>query len=367
MVPDSSCSKLSLPCRALAEPPPPPSDGIGWPWAGETPRLPASVFGRHPWPRISIVTPSYNQSAFLEETIRSVLLQGYPSLEYIVIDGGSSDDSVRIIRKYERWLDYWVSESDRGQADALRKGFRRAQGELIGWINSDDLLAPNALRAVAEAYVQNPFFGIYAGVVENFEDGHLGEDHEIIRQQNITFDNLLRLGSASSVAETYVEPTWHQPGIFFSADLYRRSGEINPNYFYRMDYDLLLRMLENGGRVIYLNQTLAYFRKYPQSKMGGVYENHPHFVRYMGEKYEIASRYLDRLSEEDRARIRLEYLKVLWRGTYLNLVHGQPARAATCLSLGLRVGGLDAHGALFLIVGHRIFRRLAHLLRSWRS
>jgi glycosyltransferase involved in cell wall biosynthesis len=104
------------------------------------------------WPMISIVTPNYNYGQFIEETIRSVLLQGYPNLEYIVIDGGSTDDSVEIIKKYEPWLTYWVSEKDKGQANAINKGFQRASGEILAYINSDDYYLPNAFTRVARAF-----------------------------------------------------------------------------------------------------------------------------------------------------------------------------------------------------------------------
>src|SRR5438477_6018886 len=105
----------------------------GWPWIARAREMSASQIN---WPRISIVTPSFNQAQFLEETIRSVLLQGYPNLEYIVMDGGSTDGSVEIIEKYSPWIDHWVSAKDKGQADAIYRGFERATGEIIGWVNS---------------------------------------------------------------------------------------------------------------------------------------------------------------------------------------------------------------------------------------
>jgi len=118
-------------CPRLKDLPSPPHGKKGWPWTEETPPLPDTMPDGRPWPRISIVTPSYNQAEFIEETIRSVLLQGYPDIEYIIIDGGSTDGSVKIIKKYEPWLTYWVSEPDRGQSHAINKGMKRATGEIL--------------------------------------------------------------------------------------------------------------------------------------------------------------------------------------------------------------------------------------------
>ena len=134
----------------LPQLPSPPAGRTGWPWTEESPQVPEIMPNGQPWPRISIVTPSYNQGEFIEETIRSVLLQSYPNLEYIILDGGSTDATVEIIKKYERYLSYWASEPDGGQAAAINAGLGRITGEWFNWLNSDDILMPRALISLAE-------------------------------------------------------------------------------------------------------------------------------------------------------------------------------------------------------------------------
>jgi glycosyltransferase involved in cell wall biosynthesis len=150
-------------CPTLSELPPPPSGKTGWPWTESSPQVPDKMPDGSEWPKISIVTPNYNYGQFIEETIRSVLLQGYPNLEYIVIDGNSTDNSVEIIKKYEPWLTYWVSEKDKGQTNAINKGLCRCNGELFNWINSDDQLLPNALSNIAIKYQENPTTDVIIG------------------------------------------------------------------------------------------------------------------------------------------------------------------------------------------------------------
>lgn len=153
-------------CPSLEQLPPPPPGKTGWPWTEESPKLPDIMPDGLPWPKISIITPSFNQGQFIEETIRSVLLQGYPNLEYIIIDGKSTDNSVEIIRKYEKWLTYWVSESDGGQSNAINKGLVRANGELVAWLNSDDTYYPGALQTIAVAFSKRPDIGLFYGACD---------------------------------------------------------------------------------------------------------------------------------------------------------------------------------------------------------
>ena len=158
-------------CR-LVDLAPPPRDKTGWPWTRESPRAADTLPDGSAWPKISIVTPSYNQGQFIEETIRSVLLQGYPNLEYIVIDGGSTDGTVDILRKYERHIDFWVSERDKGQAAAINKGFARASGEILAWLNSDDTYQMGVFAQVAELFCQRPDVEVISGRCRlYYEDG----------------------------------------------------------------------------------------------------------------------------------------------------------------------------------------------------
>jgi glycosyltransferase involved in cell wall biosynthesis len=143
-------------CYCLRDLPEPPPGRTGWPWTVASPPVAEAMPDGSPWPRVSIVTPSYNQGQFIEETIRSVLLQGYPDLEYLIMDGGSTDNSVDIIRRYEPWLAYWVSEPDRGQSHAVNKGWQRATGDILAFLNSDDLYLSGAIFRAVEALSQKP-------------------------------------------------------------------------------------------------------------------------------------------------------------------------------------------------------------------
>lgn len=140
-----------------------------WPRDAGVPPPPAGQDAAD-WPRVSVITPSYNQAAFLEDTIRSVLLQGYPNLEYIVMDGGSSDGSVDIIRKYAPWIAHWESAPDKGQSDAINRGWQRATGDIVAWLNADDLYCPDAIRNAAACFRANPDAAMVYGAADVIDE-----------------------------------------------------------------------------------------------------------------------------------------------------------------------------------------------------
>ncbi len=158
---------MSLP-SLLGKLPPPPSGRTGWPWTVES--VPPPDAATLPWPRLTIVMPSYQQAAFVEEGLRSVLLQNYPNLEFIVNDGGSSDGSAEIIARYAPFLAHSQSARDRGQGDAINQGFDRATGDLVGWLNSDDFYLPGALFAVAREFLRAAPEIVYGDALNLFEE-----------------------------------------------------------------------------------------------------------------------------------------------------------------------------------------------------
>jgi glycosyltransferase involved in cell wall biosynthesis len=180
-------------------------------------------------PLVSIVTPSYNQARFLESTIRSVLEQDYPHIEYIIVDGGSTDGSVDIIYRYAHQLGWWVSEKDHGQTDAINKGFAHAHGEILAYLNSDDTYEPNAISE-AVAYLQDHHeVGLVYGRA-NFIDakGHV-IGHFPAAQTN-----------AARLRRGYVHIP--QQAAFWRADLWKRIAPLDPTFYFAMDYDLWVRL-----------------------------------------------------------------------------------------------------------------------------
>jgi glycosyltransferase involved in cell wall biosynthesis len=182
-------------------------------------------------PKISIVTPSLNQGKYLEKTILSVLSQNYPNLEYIIIDGGSTDNSVDIIRKYEKQLTYWVSEPDREQSHAINKGFGLATGELLGWLNSDDYLSAGALKAVAERYLDDTTVGAIVGAGQM-----VNEKGDLLNRSNpveVTLESMYQ----------WLERWFWQPSCFITRQAWENCGPLDETYHFAMDVDLWFRIV----------------------------------------------------------------------------------------------------------------------------
>ncbi len=235
--------------------PEPGRANTGWPWTEKTTRLLCNMPNDKSWPKISIVTPSYNQVQFIEATIRSVLLQEYPNFEYIVIDGGSTDGSVDIIKKYEQNIDYWISKTDSGQADAISKGLARATGDILCWLNSDDMLTKNALSYVAEAWQKHgPNIIVTGGCIEYWENN----------KQNVHFPSFQRrydvrcvlpISEILDLSNEWIRGTFfYQPEVFFPRLAYEQVGRIDDKLFYAMDYDLWVRFALNDVKIVVIDR-----------------------------------------------------------------------------------------------------------------
>jgi GT2 family glycosyltransferase len=208
-----------------------PTGKRGWPWEPVAAPRPAVADP----PRITLVTPSFNQVRFVEATLRSVLLQDYPNLQYLVLDGGSTDGSAGVIRRYAPHLDHFASRLDRGQSDALNQGFALADGEVLGWINSDDRLLPGALWSVAAAVRAAPDAAAWVGEVRSVDA--TGRLVYVQRPRGLSLPELADWGHAGHFA---------QPGCFFSAAKARAAGALDETLHYAFDVDLWLRLAAQG-------------------------------------------------------------------------------------------------------------------------
>jgi glycosyltransferase involved in cell wall biosynthesis len=260
-------------CRpSLDDLPPPPPGKTGWPWTETSSPLPEVRPNGSPWPKVSIVTPSYNQGQFIEETIRSVLLQGYPNLEYIIIDGGSTDESTLIIQKYAPWLSYWVSEQDHGQSHAINKGFRRCSGELVAWQNSDDYYLPGALHALARAHCLRA--DVYFGHIHLVD-----QTGALIRSQCYTPYSLR--------ANRYEGIVMASQATFWRRDLFERVGYLDESLHYTMDREFFLRLGLKGCHFSLVNRFLACSRRHAAAKTTGQVALWPAERQRIDERYGI--------------------------------------------------------------------------------
>lgn len=290
---------MAIRCPTLSELPLPPYGKTGWPWTEESPQFSDFMGNGNEWPRISIITPNYNKGRFIEETIRSVLLQGYPNLEYIIIDGGSTDNSIEIIKKYENWLTHWVSEADRGQSHAINKGLGLATGEFAAYQNSDDIYWPNALKTIGKILGTGRIDVLFAPV------NILDMESRFIRGGPIPEPKL------DLLIQIWKRPTNILPsqGFFCRLDLLHSIGLYKEDYHYEMDFDVICRVIEitPRERIAKIDELVGAFRIYEGSKTGMMITQ-----KAFEELLNISRRYWTCLTGENPAEAALKARK--WAG-----------------------------------------------------
>ena len=218
--------------------------------------------------KITIITPSYNQGRYIEQTIRSVLAQNYENVEHIVIDGGSTDQTVDVLKKYPHVI--WVSEKDRGQADALNKGFKMATGDIVGWINSDDYYEKGIFESISKCFIKQETMWVIGNLTYKFDlTGEVVSDKSPV----VTFDHLVK--NPDIVRQ---QPT------FFRKKFLVRAGGWNPDYFMVMDYDLWVRLSKKASPIM-VDENWAYFRIHAQQKT-----SHGNILRQASEIVDILNR-----------------------------------------------------------------------------
>lgn len=244
-------------CPPIEELPVPGEGRKGWPWDLPSESLPRCQLDGSPWPKVTIVTPSFNQGQYLEETIRSVLLQGYPDLDYIIIDGASTDQSLTIIKKYEKWLTYWESQPDRGQCHAINKGWARSQPGIWAWLNSDDTYLPGTIvRAVCEL-IQDPTARlVYASV-----------SHTDINSQHLYFYYGRPLPPGLKRLQFWKGWNIPQPTTFFYSELVDKYGGLDETFHLALDYELFTRFSQYA-KFKFIDETWATTRLHDQAKTG---------------------------------------------------------------------------------------------------
>jgi glycosyltransferase involved in cell wall biosynthesis len=249
-----------MPSLTLCQLPQPSAGQSGWPWTKETPPLPPLMPNGQKWPKISVVTPNYNYRRFLEDTIRSVLLQSYPNLEYIVMDGGSDDGSLEIIRKYEQWLT-WESKPDAGSSNAINKGLRLATGDILTFLNSDDYYQPGTLAEIACMMDAGQKHYVVMGDINQVNAQ--GKLVRVWKARTPSFYSLLFQYRLCRIGGIVVMP--NQPSVFWHRHVHEKLGYFREDLQYAFDYEYWLRMLANGFKFHNVHEIYSNYRFHPES------------------------------------------------------------------------------------------------------
>jgi glycosyltransferase involved in cell wall biosynthesis len=251
--------------------------------------------------KISIITPSYNQGKFIEETILSIISQNYPHLEYIIIDGGSTDNTVAIIKKYEEYLAYWVSEKDNGQSEAINKGFKKATGDIVCWLNSDDILLPNALKSISDYFSENKSLDFVNGnTVLVDANSTIISSHFTLKQK--------RWYAKHGIY--YI----NQPAMFWRREIFDTIGFLKEDFHTQMDKEILIRIFENNFKIGHLTKMIAGFRIHEMSKSAG---NPVSINWFLKENEKLNELYQDSYGQKPKLLFKLIYgLEKLIKGKY---------------------------------------------------
>ncbi len=272
--------------------PNPPANRTGWPWNQPVSMLAPIMPNGRPWPRITVVTPAYKQADFLEETMRSVLLQGYPNLEYMVIDDQSPDHTPEVIRKYEPWLAYATRQPNGGQPNAINNGFRRSTGEIMSWINSDDILLPRALERIATAFASGPNTQIVCGFRKVID-----ASSNVLMKQAIINPCRRDLERRCFIA---------QETVYWRREVWENAGPLDESFGYALDYEYWHRLLSLGYEFHLLPYYLGCIRLHGESKGATLSQ-----VRD-ADLQRIYKQYLGR--EVTELQLHRERRSVYWRG-----------------------------------------------------
>jgi glycosyltransferase involved in cell wall biosynthesis len=286
-------------CPDITELPLPNTAKCGWPWTIGRGSLPSKLVDSQEWPTVSIIIPSFQQGRFIEETIRSILLQGYPRIEIIVIDGGSKDNTIDVLRKYSKWISYWVSEPDNGQSDALNKGLLRATGDVLGWQNSDDIYLPNAFINLIGPLIGEEKYSLSFGnlfMIDEFGNYIREQKYTKFSKKCLIFEGL-NISNQSAI--------WRK-------SLQEEVGFFEKNLTYEMDLDFFLRAAEVGN-FKFINKTTACMRIHQDAKT-----QHEFSFRAIREGSLIRSKYFERYRMSEKFKSLMKCLCLFRRmGFYI--------------------------------------------------